>query len=157
MAYTDIISLETAKTFLGVDDTSRDAEITAMINAALSYIERNTNHIMGTQDKSYLLIDGCVRVYDYPINTLDGDLATTVTRTKKPLYSIYEDTNTENKTITLNVGADTIPDDLLQAGLLLIDFFFNEKETGNRLYTLDTTRFPVAIEQIIANNRRFIL
>lgn len=156
MPYTDIISLANAKTYLGVDDTSRDAEITQMINAALSYIERNTNYIMEVQDKTYLLDEGCVRVYDFPINTLDANLDETVTRTQKPLYSIYKDTSTA-KTITLSVGGTNIPNDLIQAGYLLLEHFFNEKETGNRLYTLDTTRFPVAAEQIIANNRRFIL
>jgi hypothetical protein len=156
MAYTDIISLANAKTYLGVDGSDRDTEITQMINAALSYIERNTNYVMSAQNKTYLLDDGEVRVYDYPINTLDADLDDTVTRTQKPLYSIYKDTSTAT-TITLNVGGTDIPNDLIQAGYLLLEHFFNEKETGNRLYTLDTTRFPAAAEQIIANNRRFIL
>jgi hypothetical protein len=152
----DIIPLADAKTYLGVDDTSRDAEITQMIKAALSFIERNTNYIMEAVDKTYLLRDGCVRVYDYPINTADVDLDETVTRTNKATYSIYEDSSTA-KTITLNVGGTTIPNDLIQAGYLLLEHFFNEKETGNRLYTLDTTRFPVASMQIIEKNKRFIL
>lgn len=156
MAYTDIISLANAKTFLGVDDTSRDTEITQMIKAALSLIEKRTNYIMDAVDKEYLLRDGCVRIYDYPINTDDGDLDETVTRTNKALYSIYSDSSTAT-TITLNVGGTDIPDDLVEAGYMLIDHFFKEKETGNRLYTLDTTRFPVAAMEIIENNRRFIL
>lgn len=156
MAYTDIISLSDAKTYLGVNGTSRDNEITQMINAALSYIERKTNYIMVVQDKEYLLRDGCVRVYDYPINTNDGDLDDTVTRTRKALYSVYTDSSGAD-TITLNVGGTDIPDDLVQAGYLLIEHFFNEKETGNRMYTLDVTRFPVAAETIIAQNRRFIV
>jgi hypothetical protein len=154
MAYLDIISLDTAKDYLGVDDSSRDDEITSMIKAALSFIERHTNYIMDAQDKTYKLRDRCVRVYDYPINTDDGDLDESVTRTDMVLYSIYEDTSTA-KTITLNVGGTTIPDDLIQAGLLLVDFYFNEKEIGGRLYTLDTTKFPVAAMNLIESNKRF--
>lgn len=157
MAYTDVISLDAAKAYLGVDDSSRDSEITQMIKSALSIIERNTNYIMTVADKTYRFRDGCKRIYDYPINTLDSSLASTVTRTEYDLYSVYEDSNTENKNITLNIGSTTIPEDLKQAGFLLIEFFFNEKETGNRLYTLDTTRFPVAAMNIIENNRRFLI
>lgn len=156
MAYLDIIPLADAKTFLGVDDTSRDNEITQMINAALSFIEKRTNYIMEAVDKDYILRNGCARVYDYPINTADGDLDDTVTRTNKALYSIYADSSNAD-TITLNVGGTDIPDDLVQSGYMLIEHFFNEKETGNRLYTLDTTRFPVAAMQIIEMNRRFVL
>lgn len=156
MSYLDVISLENAKSFLGVDDTSRDTEITQMINAALSLIERETNYIMEAVDKAYLLRDGCVRVYDYPINTDDGDLDETVTRTNKSLYSIYSDSSTAT-TITLNVGGTDIPADLVQAGYSLIEFFFNEKETGNRLFTYDTTRIPDHINYIVQKNRRFLL
>ena len=156
MAYLDIISLDDAKTYLGVDDSSRDDEITQMIKAALSFIERKTNHIMDAADKDYILRDGCARVYDYPINTLDADLDDSVTRTNKATYSIYEDTSTA-KIITLNVGGTTIPNDLIQAGYLLVEHFFAEKETGNNNFSLDTTRFPVAAMQIIDNNKRFIL
>ena len=76
MAYLTVIPLADAKTYLGVDDTSRDAEITRMIEAALALLEKRTNHIMVVGNKDYFYEDGCVRVYDYPINTADNTLAT---------------------------------------------------------------------------------
>lgn len=151
MAYTDVISLVEAKSYLGVDDTSRDTEITRMIGSALSYLEKRTNIIMYARDKVYTLRNGCVRVYDYPINTLDENLASTVTKTVGQMYDTYSDSNTENKTITLNVGSSgNIPPDLIEAGYMLIEYYFNMKE-------VDMTRIPVGVELAIGANRRFTL
>ena len=71
MAYLDIIPLSDAKVYLRIDDdlTEDDNQITRMINASLSYIERYTNVILYDRDKEYRLINGCVRVYDYPVNS----------------------------------------------------------------------------------------
>ena len=54
-SYLDVISLETAKLYLKIDEgqTETDNEITGMINSALSYIEKRTNHIFKTRDKLY--------------------------------------------------------------------------------------------------------
>nr|WP_299488601.1 head-tail connector protein [uncultured Allomuricauda sp.] len=150
MSYLTVIPLANAKTYLGVDDTSRDTEITRMIEAALSLIEKRTNYIMVVGNKDYFYENGCVRVYDYPINTADDTLDDSVTRTQKQLYSIYEDSDTSNDKITLNVGGTTIPSDLKEAGYMLIEFYFNNKEQiGGKL--------PIAVEQIINNNKRFII
>lgn len=148
MAYTDVISLEYAKDYLGIDDTSRDTEITRMITSALKYLEKRTNIIMDVKDKEYILTNGCVRVYDYPINTLDSSLDSTVTRKKKSLYSIYSDSNLDNDTITLNVGSSEVDSDLVEAGYMVLEHFFEEGER---------TAIPKAVEDIIGTHRRFIL
>lgn len=148
MAYTDVISLEDAKDYLGIDDTSRDTEITRMITSALKYLEKRTNIIMGVKDKEYILTNGCVRVYDYPINTLDSSLDSTVTRKKKSLYSIYSDSDLDNDTITLNVGSSEVDSDLVEAGYMVLEHFFEEGER---------TAIPKAVEDIIGTHRRFIL
>ena len=72
MAYTDIITLADAKTYLRIDDTltEDDAQITRMIKASLSQVERITNHILFARAKSYIVEDYSVNVYDYPINSL---------------------------------------------------------------------------------------
>ncbi len=94
MAYTDVISLTEAKAHLGVDDTSRDTEITRMIETCLSIVEEETNRLVQRVDKEYLYDEkGCVRVYDFPINTTT--FADTVTRTRKTLYSIFNDTSSK--------------------------------------------------------------
>ena len=53
--YTDVISLEEAKLYLKIDagQDATDNEITGMINSALSYIEKRTNHIFKTKEKVY--------------------------------------------------------------------------------------------------------
>lgn len=148
MAYTDVISLAKAKDYLGVNDTSRDTEITRMIESALKYLEKRTNVLMDARNKVYNLIDGCVSVYDAPINTLDSNLSATVTRTNKGLYSIYKDTDDDATTITLNVGSNTVDSDLVEAGYMLIEHYFNEG---------DKNIIPQSVENIIAVNKRFIL
>lgn len=148
MAYTDVISLASAKDYLGVDDTSRDAEITRMIISALKYIEKQTNVLMQVTDKTYVLNNGCVKVYDTPINTVDGDLADTVTKVNRNLYSIYTDTNSNNDTLTINVGGTSVDSDLLEAGYMLIEHFFNEG---------DRNILPLVVRDIIGANKRFIL
>ena len=69
MAYLDIIPLADAKIYLRIDDTltEDDTQITRMINVALSYVERYTNHVLFAKEKTYRLINGCISVYDYPI------------------------------------------------------------------------------------------
>ena len=71
MAYIDVITLPDAKVYLRVDDdlTEDDTQIIRMINGALSYIEQYTNIYFFARDKSYNVIDSCVKVYDYPINS----------------------------------------------------------------------------------------
>ncbi len=54
MAYLDIITLADAKIYLRIDDTltEDDAQITRMIKASLSQIERITNYIFFARSKS---------------------------------------------------------------------------------------------------------
>jgi len=148
MPYTNVISLASAKDYLGVDDTSRDAEITRMIESALRFLEKRTNIIMEPQTKDYVFMDGCVRVYDHPINTPDNTLPEGVTKEIKPLYSVYTTTDSDIKTLQLNVGSNTVDNDLVEAGYMLIEHYFQE---GQR------TPIPMAVEEIININKRFII
>jgi hypothetical protein len=150
MAYTDVISIESAKTYLGVDDTSRDDEICRMIGASLSLLERKTNIISNPLEKTYILKNGCVRVYDYPINTLDSELESTVKRTDMGMYSIFQDNNSAAKTITLNIGSINIPKEIEEAAYMLIEHFFNDKEGRS-------TNIPSVVQMIIDSNKRFII
>lgn len=147
MPYTVVISVEEAKDYLGVDDTSRDSEISRMIVSAFKYIEKRTNVICDPSDKTYVLVDGCAMVYDYPINTLDTALAETVTRYVKILHSVYEDSDSDNTTITLNVGSNTVDSDIKEVAYMLIEHFFQEGERA---------KVPEYLIKMIDINRRFI-
>jgi len=165
MAYTDIISLSDAKDYLGIDDTSRDTEITRMIGAALRYIEEHTGHIMEDQSKTYRLSGrDSIRIYDYPINSVTkgldkaGDdvaltLDTNYTFQEYRTYTDYYGIDSDAESLVLNVGyvsASSIPAPLVEAGYMVLEHMFNQKETGN-------SQIPMAAQQLMATHRRFTI
>jgi len=153
--YTDVISLETAKEYLKIDagQTSTDNEITAMINSALSYIEKRTNLIFKTKDKVYYKDCNLVEkatVYDYPINNPEGEgfIEGIVYKTNKAIVP------TVDGFVTLNLGfsdVDDIPNELIDSALQLINFWFYNSETKNAMNTV-----PDFVAINIDVNRRFI-
>ena len=149
MAYIDVISLERVKDYLRIDTTLTvdDAEITAMINGACSYIEKRTNLIFYPCNKVYK--GSCqVKVYDYPINSIVTDPAPFAY--EQPMYTIYPDV----KKVELNVGfvdPNDIPDELIQACLQMIKVWYFESEKQ-----VNTTLIPESVKEAIDLNRRFI-
>lgn len=149
--YTDVISLETAKLYLKIDSgqTETDNEIVAMINSALSYIEKRTNHIFKTRDKVYYkdcALVQQVRVYDYPIQNVD-DLDIVYRQN----YAIVP---TVNNMVTLTIGyedVDNIPPELIDNGLAIINYWFYNTETKGSVNTI-----PDFINVNLDVNRRFI-
>ena len=141
MAYIDIITLADAKVYLRIDDTltEDDAQITRMINAALSYVERYTNHVLFAKEKEYRLINGCVRVYDYPFNSyvdpVEADFDEIENKTLHTNYTY----GSSNDLITLNVGyvdvADVQPE-LVEVAYEIIDIYYYGKETGKTMADL---------------------
>jgi len=149
--YTDVISLEKAKLYLKVDDgqTITDDEITGMINSALSFIEKRTNHIFKTRDKVYFkdcALVQQVKVYDYPIDNIDElDII------YRPLYAIVP---TVNNMVTLTTGytsVEDIPSELIDSALQLINFWFYNSETKNAMNSV-----PDFVLSNIDINRRFL-
>ena len=150
--YTDVISLEQAKLYLKIDDgqTITDDEITGMINSALSYIEKRTNHIFKTRDKVYYkdcALVQQVKVYDFPIDNTETELDIKY----KQLYAIVP---TVNDMVTLTIGytnIEDIPAELIDSALQLINFWFYNSETKNAMNTI-----PDFVMANIDTNRRFI-
>ena len=150
--YTDIISLATAKLYLKIDagQTATDNEITGMINSALSYIEKRTNHIFKTREKLYYkdcALVQQVKVYDYPIDNTVTELDIQY----RPLYAIVP---TIDNVVTLTVGYENledIPAELINSALQLINFWFYNSETKNAMNTI-----PDFVQNNIDINRRFI-
>ena len=149
MSYLSVISLERAKAYLRIDTTltDDDAEITAMINSACSYIEKRTNLIFYPRNKTYK--GACqVKVYDYPINSIVTDPSPFAY--EQPMYTIYPDV----KKVELNVGfvdPNDIPDELIQACLQMIKVWYYESEKQ-----VNTTLIPESVKEAIALNQRFI-
>lgn len=150
--YTDVISLEQAKLYLKIDDgqTITDDEITGMINSALSFIEKRTNHIFKTRDKVYFkdcALVQQVKVYDYPIDNTETELDIEY----RPLYAIVP---TVNNMVTLKTGytsVDDIPSELIDSALQLINFWFYNSETKNAMNSV-----PDFVLSNIDVNRRFL-
>lgn len=151
MSYTSIISVEDAKDYLGVDDSFHDDDIERMIKASLQSIEKYTNHIFFGRSKDYLLIDGQVSVYDYPINSVVTlSSASDFESTEHSLHTVYTVSDTDVKKITLDVGysvATDVPDDLVQVAYEKIDGMFNN--TGKPL--------SMGCKMILDQNKRFLI
>ena len=158
MAVLDIISLEEAKNYLRVDDTltEDDNYIQRIINAAIGYIEQYTNVLMYDRQKDYLMIDGCVTVYDYPINGIVSPTPTTdVDVEQLTLYNnyVYGSTTT---TLSLNVGYENsanVPQDLIGVAYEVIDLLYYEHETGK---TLDKDLSSLS-RNILNQHKRFLV
>ena len=154
MAYIDIIPLAEAKVYLRIDDTltEDDNQITRMINVALSYVERYTNHMLFARDKQYRLINGCVRIYDYPINSEVTEDLVVEDMTLHKNYSLGSD----NSLIELNVGyalvAD-VPQELIEVAYELIESLYYEKETNKSIQSRISTLSQLMLDQY----KRFII
>jgi len=156
MAYLDIITLADAKTYLRIDDTltEDDAQITRMIKASLSQIERVTNYILFARSKSYVVDNSIVNVYDYPINSLTTP--TTATSVERSIYTTYTTTLSTDLNVVLNVGyADTInvPSDLIEVAYEMIDLMYYSPETGKSIKA-DLSELS---KMILGNYTRFFI
>lgn len=149
-SYTDVISLESAKSYLKIDvgQTATDAEITQMINSSLAFIEKRTNHIFKNRSKVYYKDCALVEqatVYDYPIVTPLFNIV------KKQYCSIVP---TVNGFITLDIGYSSlseIPTELIDCALSIVNFWFYNSETKGAENSL-----PDFVNMVIDKNRRFI-
>ena len=156
MAYTDIITLADAKTYLRIDDTltEDDAQITRMIKASLSQIERITNHILFARAKSYIVEDYSVNVYDYPINSLTTP--TTAVALEKAIYTTYTTLLKTELKVTLNVGYATpsdVPSDLIEVAFEMIDLMYYSPEKGNSI----KSNLSELSNMVLNNYKRFFI
>lgn len=145
MIYQDVISLAEAKEYLGVDDTSHDAAIQRAIDSALATIEKMTGHIFQERDIEFVYIDGKVNVYEYPIISTTNTTANTYV---KPTHTLYAETDSTVKSITIKFGytdKNDIPPQLIEAGYQYINSIFNG------------TSMAAATKELIATHRRFIV
>ena len=155
MSYLNVIPLATAKTYLRIDDTQNetDAEITAMINTACQYVERETNVLLFARDKQYYVNDSCFRLFDFPINSVSDPASFEVeTRQLSSLYTF----GSKIESMTANVGytdPNDVPDDLKQIALELIKIMFYEQESQQSFMQM----IPQWVKSILESNRRFII
>lgn len=149
MHFLEIISLENAKSYLSLDDTSRDEEVKRMIRSAIRFVEKRTNHILIEASKSYIVEDSYVRVYDYPFTYEDSD---SIDETKKSTYSIFKISDSTTEELELSLGYDSledVPDDLIEGCYLMLKFYFYEQEGSGKI--------PKSVFETIDHHRRFII
>ncbi|MNG66074.1 Phage gp6-like head-tail connector protein [compost metagenome] len=160
-AYTDIISLAQAKTYLRIDDTLNedDSFITSCINAALQWIEKYTNHILVEQNKEYFasaVYDFChdkrFDIYDFPIVSIiepsDVDLII-----KNKSYNTKSVIIIDDDVLELNLGYDAvsdIPEPFIQAAFAIIQVWYYNSEK-----TIQSNLIPDSVKFAINPYRRF--
>lgn len=157
MAYLDVITLIEAKNYLRIDDTltEDDAQITRMINAALAYIENWTRVYVYARAKTYIMVDGFVRVYDWPINSITTPAEADMDNEQKTLYKNFC-YGIETSNLVLNIGItapENVPPELKEVGFEIIDLMYYEHETGKTVKK-DLTSISV---DILNRFRRFLL
>ena len=116
-------------TFAKIIFLMEDAVVIIPTYNEIENIENYTNYILFARDKEYRLIDGCVRVYDFPINS---EVTLELESENKTLYTNYSLGYT-NDLITLNVGyvdPAEIPQDLIEVAYEIIELMYYEKETN---------------------------
>ena len=156
MAYLDVITLAEAKEYLRVDDTltEDDNHIQRMIKGALDYIERWTNQLVFDRQKTYVMVDGCVTVYDYPVNSTVSTFA--LTETIKRGYRNYVADDADQTELKLNVGyqnVEDIPNDLIDVAFELIDLMYYSHESGK---TVEKDLSELS-KNILNKHKQFIL
>ena len=157
MSYLSVVTLQDAKDFLRVDSDNNDDnnQITQMIKSACSLVERRTNHILYARDKNYLFQDYTAYVYDYPINSIEAP-SSNVTEKEFELYNIYDTTNSNDTTLTLNVGygsPSNVPDELKELVLNIVKFYYYEQEENKG----SKGKLPIFLEQSMNMLKRFII
>lgn len=156
MSYLSVISLNDAKDYLRIDSNLNDdnSRIQSMIAASLGIVEKETNILVYNRDKDYTFLDGLVRVYDFPINSLETP--TDAKRQKKTLYSNYTANVEDGTTLTLNVGyqnKNDVPAELVEIALNIVKHFYYETETDK----VTQTGLPEWIKSALFLHKRFIL
>lgn len=149
MAYIDVISLSRAKNYLRIDSgmIDDDAEITSMINAALRFVEKRTNHLVYERPATYT--GACqVKVYDYPINSIVTNPAPMVVYYST--YAVFPDVKTVNLTVGYGNVAN-VPDELIQAALQMIKIWYYESEKQ-----VNTILIPESVKEALDVYRRFL-
>ncbi len=158
--YISVITLQDAKDYLRVDTgfADDDAQITRMINAALSYVEQWTRVFVFERDLTYIMVDGFVRVYDYPITAVVGPLPIIdIITERKTSYNNYS-LGSSTVDLVLTVGhllPTDVPDELIDVALEIIDLrYYGSKDAAAE--TIKELLSPTSID-ILNRYRRFII
>jgi hypothetical protein len=153
MAFIDVVTLAEAKQYLRVDDgfTADDSLITTLINVGGEYVEKHTNHLLFSREKTYKFYDGEKRVYDYPINSITSPAEADMEITEYSLYTLYEYSSGD---LVLNVGYDlpsSVPALLKMKMLEIVDAMYN----GNDISAI--VNFGEDLYESLSPYRRFTL
>ena len=98
--------------------------------------------------------DYCVRVYDFPINSLTSPTDAEVEN--KTLYTNYEASKTTDVTLVLNVGyVDPldVPYELIDCALQYVKYLYYEAETDKA----NKGMLPYWLQDMMNQNKRYLL
>ena len=169
-AYSQVISLADAANYLRIDEDLMDddlieekADVEQMRDAALSFVERKTNHIVLSVDRKYPIPpqSNVIRVYDFPINNLidstleeDEDYEVEV-KNNYSEYKIYDSDTLEQGYIEINVGYDTkadVPAGIIQLAKNVLKQYYYEQQNMRPAGAM-----PGVVKHLINQFRRFLV
>ena len=161
MKLLNIISLQDAKNYLRIDDDlyEDDRAIERMIKSAFHYISDWTNYEFEVREKTYKMVDGRKRVYDYPINAVI-EPTQNLRHHCVTLYTEYISTETVPECcasdLILNVGflnKDDIPTDIIEVAYELIDLYYYCHKKGEP----NAKTLSLLSKDILNRHKRFVL
>ena len=159
--YIDAVTLAETKQYLRIDplDVDLDGELTRMISSACELVEQFSNYRMKPQILRYPLTRGMVRIYDFPIVSIDDPAVNTFTAIEKNLFTLLCDFQgdfiQDNNVVLASVGyddTDILPSFLVTAVLetVRIWFYNTEDNTGRGI-------LPEPVFALLKPFKRFIV
>lgn len=157
MSYLTVIPLTDAKNYLRIDDTltEDDNQITRMINASLSFIENWTQNYVYARAKTYRMINGCVKVYDYPINSITSPDEDDMNNEEMTLYKNFS-YGSDNSDMVLNIGHTlpaSVPDELIEVAYEIIDILYHGSKKNGTL----TDQLSMLSIEVLNRYKRFLI
>jgi hypothetical protein len=140
-----IVSLERLKQYLRIDpemsgegEGLEDLEILSMFDGAVLYFQKETNHILQTEERDYT---NQKRIYDFPITDTTGLI-------KKANY--YENNSCDELILEVGYPEGEVPNDIIQCLLQIVKVWYYESEKEE-----NATLMPKSVIQVIEKYRRF--
>lgn len=142
------VSLATAKAWLRVEGNTEDAVIQLSLDAAISWVEQYTDHILVKRD--IVLSDGCHKVYAFPRVIKSSVGKYKVDGSLSSLSSTFYVPTDSSVTLTIGYNSDLeVPATLKTAVLKLTTYLYENRDAY-------PAEMPIDIQILINQFRRNI-
>jgi hypothetical protein len=151
MTALDVISIQQAKDYLVVEDDFFDADIERLIETAITWIEKYTDHLLYERDEVIPLTSCEQDIYTYPIaitSVQKDSVDQTYTTVQKALRIVVKCQTWNGSVVNATVGyASNPPAPLVGAAYKLLTYLFENKD-------IYEATIPYDIQMLINQYRR---